>query len=50
MISPYKQFNLYDFNQNQFVQSYTSLTGNNTNLCFLPNFNITRHMMSSHKT
>jgi len=40
--------NLYDFNQNWFVESYTLLMGINGNLCFLPNFNITRHMMSPH--
>jgi len=40
--------NFYDFNQNWFVESYTSLMGINRNLCLLPNFNITRHMMSPH--
>ena len=48
MISLYMHKNGYDFNQNHFVESYTSLMGINRNQCFLPNFNIPCHMMSPH--
>ena len=41
MTSPYMHLNWYDFNQNQFVESYTSLKGINRNLCFLRNLYIT---------
>jgi len=48
--SKYIKLNWCDLHQYRVAERYTSLMVINRNLSFLPNYNITHHMMSTYST